>query len=302
MKRLFWLCCIVLIGTLLAPCSSFSLVGHMSNSELRFECIDCHYEGIGGGLPIRACDYCHNSTSAPYTYNSTIGVGGHNSDMTGLKYGEWAVECVACHDPHNHNGMNIYDGILNPSNVLVEFIAHDAVIDPVTLTTTFTMTDVNIIDNTWADRDEWGTKTSDDRGLLFVWHNPLLDKHYWIEVISATEDTITINAPSFPRIPRFDPDPIPVKLVYGMLIQDEVGPNPVVYSGPSTMADNDGLGDDGKDSTPDGICQVCHVNTSAWNLSGSGANHFNGWDCIVCHRHENGFKFVTPRHHHLCAP
>ena len=239
MKRLFWLCCIVLIGTFMAPCSSFSSVGHMSNSELRFECLDCHYEGIGGGLPKTPCVDCHNNSSGGgYTYNSTIEVATHMD-----------LECVACHDPHKHNGMNIYDGILNPSNVIVDFIAHDAVTDPVTLTTTFTITDVNIHDTSWTDRDKWGTKTSDERGLLFVWHNPLLDKDYWIEVVSASATEITINAPSFPRIPRVNPDPIPVQLVYGMLIQEEVGPYPVVYSGRTNMANNDGLAD-GDDSTP----------------------------------------------------
>ena len=201
------------------------------------------------------------------------------------------LECVACHDPHKNNGINTYDGILNPSNVIADLIAHDAVTDPVTLTTTFDMTDVNIHDTDWSDLATWGTKTSDERGLLFVWYNPLLSKYYWIEVISAnaTEGTITINAPSFPLIPRVNPDPIPVQLVYGMLIQEEVGPFPVVYSGPTSMADNDGLGDGGDDSTPNGICQVCHTETRFWRNDGSGGNHQSGNRCTRCHLHVNGF-------------
>ena len=141
------------------------------------------------------------------------------------------------------------------------------------------------------------TKTSDERGLLFVWHNPLLNKYYWIEVISAsaTEDTITINAPSFPRIPRVNPDPIPVQLVYGMLIQDEIGPFSVVYSGPNSMA-NDESGT-GFDPTPDGICQVCHTKTLHWRNTGALADHFSGQKCTMCHPHEEGFKWVSPTPH-----
>ena len=172
---------------------------HISNSQLRFECIHCHYEGVGGGRPKTPCLDCHkNSDGVNYSDFNAIEMPTHMD-----------LECVACHDPHNHNGMNIYDGILNPSNVLVEFIAHDAVTDPVTLTTTFTITDVNIHDPDWSDLATWGKKTSDERGLLFVWHNPLLNKHYWIEVISATEDTITINAHLFHGYLDSTPTPFP---------------------------------------------------------------------------------------------
>ena len=270
---------------------------HISNSQLRFECIHCHYEGLGGGLPKTPCLDCHkNSDSSTYEDLNTIEMPTHSSAvMESDQYGEWTRECLDCHDPHKHNGMNIYDGITDGSYVIANFIAHDAVTDPVTLTTTFTMTDVNIHDPDWSDLATWGQKTSDKRGLLFVWHNPLLDKHYWIEVISATEGTITINAPSFPRIPRVNPDPIPVQLVYGMLIQDEIGPFPIVYSGPKSMA-NDESGT-GFDPTPTGICQVCHTKTLHWRNTGALADHFSGQKCTMCHPHEEGFKWVSPTPH-----
>ena len=73
-----------------------------------------------------------------------------------------------------------------------------------------------------------------------------------------------------------------------MLIQDEVAPYPVVYSGPKSMANNDGLAA-GDDSTPDGICQVCHTQTRFWRNDGSLTSHYSGQNCIICHDHRNGF-------------
>lgn len=158
------------------------------------------------------------------------------------------------------------------------------------------MTDVHIYDPAWEYPATWGEKTSSERGLLFVWYNRVINKYHWYEVISTTEaietpyypPTITINSPDFPRIPRFNPDPILAKLVYGMLIKNEVNETSVKFGGPMTMA-NDESGT-GIDPTPNGICQVCHENISAWNSSGSGANHFNGWACIACHPFEQGFS------------
>ena len=151
MRRIFLLCCIVLGGVILIPCTSFSLL-HISNTFLRFECINCHPEGVGVGLPKTPCIDCHKNTdSSTYTDLDTIEMATHSSAVLGTKYGEWERECVDCHDPHNPNGINISDGISDDSYVLGDLIADNAVSDPVTLTTTFTMTDVTIYDPAWED-------------------------------------------------------------------------------------------------------------------------------------------------------
>ena len=39
----------------------------------------------------------------------------------------------------------------------------------------------------------------------------------------------------------------------------------------------------------DGICQVCHTETTYHTYDCSGEGHYNGADCIVCHAHADGF-------------
>ncbi len=59
---------------------------------------------------------------------------------------------------------------------------------------------------------------------------------------------------------------------------------PVTFTartGPGSF--QDGTGD------PDGLCQVCHVNTAYHRHDGSGSAHHEGEDCTKCHAHANGF-------------
>jgi len=288
MKNLFWSCCIILTGTLLAPCSSFALM-HISNSNLAWECAACHPNGgpSGGYLP---CLDCHkNSSGGGYSDLNTIEVATHSSAVIGSdNYGQWEKECLDCHQNHNNNGLTDTDGILDDSYILVDLIANNAITDDPRTQTTFTFESVNIHDQAWADPATWAKKTGAERGLIFVMKNDT--KFFWYEVIGTTDTTITIaNVRTF--FPTSD-NPISAQLMYGMLIRDEVNGTPVKAGGSSTMAyDESG---DGSDETPDGICQVCHTQTTHWRSDGSGANHFSGWNCIVCHPHEQGFKPAPP--------
>lgn len=63
----------------------------------------------------------------------------------------------------------------------------------------------------------------------------------------------------------------------------------VFFAGPTDFAKTDGLGAGGIDSTPNGICQVCHLSTRYWNRNGSNTQHNSGIDCMDCHTHEKGF-------------
>jgi hypothetical protein len=44
------------------------------------------------------------------------------------------------------------------------------------------------------------------------------------------------------------------------------------------------------DSTPNGLCQACHLNTNYYLKNGTGTSHYNGSDCMECHLHLFGFK------------
>ncbi|MCB2182755.1 MAG: CxxxxCH/CxxCH domain-containing protein [Desulfobulbaceae bacterium] len=67
-------------------------------------------------------------------------------------------------------------------------------------------------------------------------------------------------------------------------------PQQVNFAGPSDFAKDDGLGVGGIDSTPDGICQVCHLSARHWRRDGSLGDHYNGQRCTDCHEHTKGFQ------------
>ncbi len=65
----------------------------------------------------------------------------------------------------------------------------------------------------------------------------------------------------------------------------------VRFAGPTDFAKTDDSGTGGIDSTPDGICQVCHLSTNHWRRDGSlDDNHYSEQKCTDCHEHTNGFK------------
>lgn len=296
MKRFFLLCCIITGGVILTPCTSFSIM-HISNA-IRFDCWGCHPDGIGSDKPITPCLDCHkNSSGGGYTDTDTIAVQTHSSAVIGDdKYGTWTRECLECHDNHVHNGLTGTEGVLDSSYVFADVTVNNAVNDlSGTHTTIFnTMTINNVFDPDWLNPATWSEKSGPERGLILVLQTDV-GTYKWFEVVNATEDTITIgnNATTFPTVSN----PLSGELVYGMLIRHEdeiidgasVG---VKFAGPKTFAyDESGTG---TDPTPNGICQVCHTQTTHWLNDGSEANHFSGWKCTQCHPHINGFKPVIP--------
>jgi hypothetical protein len=121
-------------------------------------------------------------------------------------------------------------------------------------------------------------------------HYTDLEGYVYYEVIGTTASSVTIGE-NYRMFPGGN-NPINAQLIYGMLIWDEVNGIPVKAAGPTFMA-NDESGD-GTDETPNGICQVCHTQTTHWRNDGLYANHFSGWKCTICHPHEEGFRPIPP--------
>jgi len=160
-------------------------------------------------------------------------------------------------------------------------------------TTTFTINSFTVNDADWSDPLSWSAKTGADRGLIFLVEGSLWDTtesvptyvDYSAEVVSATASSITVQGV---HAGANLTGSLSFKLVYGQLIRSEINGRPVVFSGPTTFADNDGASN-GNDSTPDGVCQVCHTATKYWRNDGTLATHNNGLRCTECHSHKNGF-------------
>ena len=239
-------------------------------SENDISCLDCHITHQGPKTP---CIDCHNNTSgSSYSKFSAPAVDSH----VGLS-------CETCHDPHTSAQCTVplVTGTFSEYQLNAQ-------------TTTFTIDSSNIVDTAWNDPATWSEKSGTERGLIFTVTLGLWDTSgstpeyvdYSAEVVSADATSITVNGihAGIDLTGSLD-----FSLIYGQLIGTTINSNAVIFSGPTTFASNDGSGPGGNDSTPDGVCQVCHTQTSYWRNDGSLAIHNDGQDCTGCHEHKSGF-------------
>jgi hypothetical protein len=288
-KRIIMLCCIVAAGAFLAPTSSLAYHSfnyyYVSSSDSM--CTHCHPGGPGNHIP--ACTQCHDTAIAPpYSVDVAPYKQTHSNAVIGSdKYGDWARVCLDCHEPHHNNGITS-SGVTNPDYKLVEFTGRCT--ETGGGETTMSISDLVINDPAWSDPARWVDKTSAERGLVLL--DVINGKTYWYKVLSASETSITFKNEHtyFPSGGRATDQYM--SLVYGQFIKDEVNGTAVTFGGYRDMAKNESMTD--FDSTPDGICQVCHTQTDYWRNDGTRADHFNGWRCTLCHLHDQGFKAVTP--------
>ncbi|MEW6290927.1 MAG: CxxxxCH/CxxCH domain-containing protein [Thermodesulfobacteriota bacterium] len=240
--------------------------------ENNIYCLDCHVDHQGSTT---ACTDCHdNDTGGNYAKLDAPAVQSHAG-----------FSCVTCHDPHTSAQCTVpvVRGTFSGYQVNGQ-------------TTTFTINSLSVVDPAWSDPARWSVKSGPERGLIFTVTLGLLDTSrtppeyvdYSAEVVAADAGSITVNgthagSSALSGSPEFS-------LIFGQLIKSEINGRPVVFSGPASFAANDGLGPEGGDSTPDGVCQVCHTQTKYWRNDGSLAGHNNGQDCTTCHEHMSGFN------------
>ena len=288
-KSFIGLCCIVAAGAFLIPvsASAYHSFNYYYTSSSDSMCTHCHPGGPGAHIP--ECIECHTATAPPYSVDVAPVKQTHSKAVIGTgKYDDWARECLDCHEPHHNNGITGTGGVANPDYKLVEFTGL------CTATgngeTTMSISDLVINDPAWSDPASWTDKTSAERGLVLL--NVINGKTYWYKVLSASNTSITFkNEHTYYPSGGRATDQF-MSLAYGQFIRDEVNGTAVTFGSYKDMAKDESM--TGTDATPDGICQVCHTQTIYWLSDGSGADHYNGWRCTICHLHEQGFKAVTP--------
>jgi predicted CxxxxCH...CXXCH cytochrome family protein len=167
---------------------------------------------------------------------------------------------------------------------------HITAIDP--STNTFT------VDITLPDRTNDGDPADDYAGWTIVPNTNYITINYKIQ--SNTSNTITVTTPI--DTARVSPG-VTFGILYGKYIRDIIytphsGPKSVKFyeteKGPHSYVNNDKLALNQQDSTPDGICQVCHTRTKRSTNDGKGFGDGHGTDtsenCQSCHDHaNNGF-------------
>jgi predicted CxxxxCH...CXXCH cytochrome family protein len=202
------------------------------------------------------CWSCHNDIEAPYVRT-------HSSLQIDNGYGDWTVECKTCHNPHYQRQADAYGS----ASYLYSGISTNVT------ATTLTETGAG-----WTVNKYQGFVVIPDTAQM----------QYKYKIVSNTSETLTIAGPiNVSTINAGDP----FAIVYGKLINSDIdspnsGRKAVAFfnsSGPNSFADGDG--------TYDGICEVCHTQTSYHRNDVTGNHTHNvGVDCVTCHIHSEGFK------------
>jgi len=264
------------------------------NETNTIQCSDCHLmEEWWGSQPqktgdyfLKDCEQCHTNTNGSgYTRNAAPAVQTHSSVVIGSeRYGQWQMECEDCHG-HQISSSALVEGTFSTYGT-------DGLTSTLTLDLPITVNDAN-----WADMTLWPKKSGADRGLILalryfdVAEDTHITRSFEVTDTSDVDGTVTVNGAVGTLADGTAPDGT-FEIYYGQFIRENIrGQYNAFFSGPTTFADNDTLAANGDDSTPDGICQVCHSQTKHWRQDGTlTANHYSGKACTACHSHTQGFK------------
>jgi predicted CxxxxCH...CXXCH cytochrome family protein len=291
------------------------------NDDSGVPCGECHAEELFAGDPglltpaeLRelyntVCLRCHWETSGTYHANAGPRVDAHSSAVIQGNY-TFTTSCIDCHHPHYQTeqfwyGRKYYGAewrLARGSGVLGGTES-----DPITgaLLTVINYTGLTAkADSEWeTDPATLATKTGTGRGAMFL---PNYNSPYNSRIIvsmTASESspgvwqgTIKVKGPVVEIATGG------FAIAYGQLINRNIpfsaaNAEPVLFldrHGNMSFAHNDTPG--GDDTTPNGICQVCHTQTNHWRNDGSlsAVGIHSGMDagvnCISCHSHLDGFK------------
>jgi hypothetical protein len=319
------------------------------NASNHIDCGSCHGEGLlqsfwgGSGLYStydELCLSCHTETSGgPYTDKSAPWVMTH-SDAGGSAL----AECRDCHNPHyqrqkvykNTDANNLY--LATGKIQSCEYSGKDPLTNKDI--STFYYSDnppITYKTGTGWDASKLSKKTEDYRGAILFPNIGKLGYNYPITAVDPDPDTntITVNGNLTTECSSSYFNSTTFAVIYGQYIKDSIDVSTDgsgIYSAVKFF-DKKGQGSfaydesgTGTDSTPNGVCQVCHTdqanptNPTHWRADGTGADHYNnysegcnyskgctqchshtkgffhGGPCIECHGHDAGYEYDTEEH------
>lgn len=243
----------------------------------------------------------------------------HNStNSTNLpvsKHGFWSQNCIDCHDPHYQTQLTSW--LKTDPNELFLVTGLIATVDNGDGAFSYSFTDngdnstiaidpeATLTNAGWETAADWNKKndnTSFNRGLIFVHSTTEAFNTYVVN--SATDSAITIQGSFDPTVADPGQDAT-FGLIYGQLIRSSIlaatvnapltkTEKTVKFFDPTQLTPLGGFIDQ---QTPrQGICQVCHVNTSYWTEDGLNDGHNSTEICTNCHIRSQGFKPTDSGH------
>lgn len=259
------------------------------NQTNAFACADCH---AASQYPVDdVCLACHiNDTGAGFSRLNAPKVLTHSSENTSTKYGTWTQLCKDCHQPHTQNQRELNGSATYLVTGTITKATRNVALNQVT----YDYNNMTALKAEWADFTKWGHKSSNQAGGngrgLILFPN-VANFGLSAEIISATATQITVQG--YPGTVAVGSS---FAIVYGQHMSGTSGGRAVRFynnSGANSFAYDESA--TGTDSTPDGICQVCHTQTGHWRTDGTLAgigvhSGQNGANCVTCHPHEQGFK------------
>jgi hypothetical protein len=282
------------------------------NASNHIDCGSCHGEGLlqsfwGGSGKYSTVDElclsCHTEPFGPYPETKGPFVKTH-SDAGGSVL----AECRDCHNPH-YQRQKVYKNT-DASNL---YLATGTITNCVynnNNTSTFNYSTI-AYKSGW-DATRLSKKTEDYRGAILF---PNIGKLGYNYPITAVDDpdakTITVNGDLTTECNNNYFNSTTFAVIYGQYIKDSIDVSTDgsgVYSAVKFL-DKKGQGSftydestTGTDPTPNGVCQVCHTNTTHWKSDGTAADHYNNFTegcnysrgCAQCHTHKKGFFHGGP--------
>ena len=306
---------IIIIGFIVAIFFSLIAIAAIDaphNASNNISCGSCHGEALldspfwGGSYDPaniddtvynKLCLNCHKASSVPYTDTNAPLEKTHSSLNTSNKYSDWTRECRTCHDPHYQKQKNYKpteSGNLYLATGTITLCVYNPPVPPAVVgTSTLTYSAI-----TYKSGWEWNpaintklvAKTSDDRRTILFPNVSKLGYNYPIIAVDSGLKTITVKGDATAYLYP----PTKFAAMYGQYIKDNMdisadgsGVNKAVkffdQVGTKSFADGD--------TTYNGVCEVCHTQTTYHRNDASGDHiHFAATNCVSCHPHTEGFK------------
>jgi hypothetical protein len=288
----------VIMGLILISYQFLSAIDTPHNESNNVYCGSCHGQGLldfdspfwgGSGTYDQICLSCHYAPSGPYSDINAPLVTTHSSETTSTNYGDWSRECIDCHDPHyqlqkNYKSTDASRLYLATGTITACLYNGD---------NTSTLTYSTISYKSGWNATKLTQKTLAYRRTVLFPNVGKLGYNYPIIAVDeiSIPPTITVSGNACTYLYP----PTTYAAMYGQYVK-----NTIDLSGTSKTVkflDQTGTNSFADDNTTyDGVCEVCHTQTTHYRNDGSGSDqhHMNvggadATNCISCHPHTNGF-------------